>query len=81
SKYELTRPERVEVKELKSTEHELAFIKWLFSSSPILDIMKIKLSSELADAERIPILTELNSFARLSTRALIETEICSTQLE
>ncbi|CAN0923256.1 F-box/FBD/LRR-repeat protein At1g13570 [Linum grandiflorum] len=65
---------RVEVKTVKGTENELAFIKWLLSSSPALDIMKIHLSSKLSDAKKILTLAELNGFARPSTKALIKIE-------
>ncbi|CAN0923261.1 F-box/LRR-repeat protein At3g26922 [Linum grandiflorum] len=74
SKFELSQLRKVEVKNLKGTENELAFIKWLLSSSPALDIMKIHLSSKLSDAKKILTLAELNGFARPSTKALIKIE-------
>ncbi|CAN1252037.1 F-box/FBD/LRR-repeat protein At1g13570 [Linum perenne] len=71
SKLELSRLEIVKVERLKGTKHELAFIKWVLNSSPALDKMIIKLFTEVSDADRILILTELNGYARASARAQI----------
>ncbi|CAN0923266.1 F-box/FBD/LRR-repeat protein At1g13570 [Linum grandiflorum] len=71
---DLGRLERVEVKNLRGTEYELAVVKWLLSSSPALDIMNIKLSAKLSDAEKIRFLTALNGFARASSRAVVKIE-------
>ncbi|CAL1403852.1 unnamed protein product [Linum trigynum] len=71
SKHELSRLAKVEVKRLKGTKHETAFLEWLFSSSHALESMEIQLEGKLSAAEKVLILTELTGFRRASTRARI----------
>ncbi|CAN0916831.1 F-box/FBD/LRR-repeat protein At1g13570 [Linum grandiflorum] len=64
----------VEVEMVKGTRNEMTLIKWLLNISPMLEEMKIQLSTELSDAEKLLISAELNGFRRASNRAQITLE-------